>query len=307
MVFWATLSVNTVKSDDVVDRILELIIGRKAKYSFERKRALKLFRSLASVSTDFCEAPEQDTLAWAAAVGGEIVGERPLIRSSVSPWREPLDVTFRYRISPTENTSGPFARPPICKRADRGSSSSTDKRVKFALDDQDSDDSDSSRRHSRVFSPSLALNSPLTPALASPGSSVDSATEHRPADAERGDKLVHVREASTSRGQQGEAKAAYGELFPDLRGLKLCRTWVATQRAILQRDNPTDQTYFAADGEEGEDAAGEEEDDAAGLMGERAGMEMPEIDWRLSAITKAANLPWDLKSLQRFPEITGKR
>jgi hypothetical protein len=91
-------------SDDTLNVLVGLCAGRGALLQMERKQTLKLFKHLTASQT---HTPVFDDEAWAAEVGGSIVGEIEGHRSYLTPWAEPnFGVKFLYRRAAEEPVYG---------------------------------------------------------------------------------------------------------------------------------------------------------------------------------------------------------
>jgi hypothetical protein len=95
--FWSLFSLDVSAFD--LDRLVVFCAGTRAKYMFDRKQTLELFRGLPASTTTVhvCDDCDQDQI-WADVVGGNDAGERAPEDVSRTPWKTPdFGITFRYR------------------------------------------------------------------------------------------------------------------------------------------------------------------------------------------------------------------
>jgi hypothetical protein len=98
-----TLTFYNNVSDETLNTLVGLCAGSGALLQIERKQTLKLIKRLSASQT---LSPILDDEAWAAEVGGSLVGEVEGQRSYRTPWAEPnFGIKFRYRRSAEETVS----------------------------------------------------------------------------------------------------------------------------------------------------------------------------------------------------------
>ncbi|RDW66236.1 hypothetical protein BP6252_09871 [Coleophoma cylindrospora] len=87
-----------LSSNSFSDYLVILCVGRNARYALERKRTLQYFRSITPENALFYPSQKASVDQLSPSIE-EIVAEEPARASNVSPWKAPLEVTYRYRLS----------------------------------------------------------------------------------------------------------------------------------------------------------------------------------------------------------------
>ncbi|RDW71970.1 hypothetical protein BP5796_08004 [Coleophoma crateriformis] len=87
-----------LSSNSFSDCLVILCVGRNARYALERRRTLQYFRSITPENALFYPSRKFSIDQLSPSIE-EIVAEEPARASNVCPWKAPLEVTYRYRLS----------------------------------------------------------------------------------------------------------------------------------------------------------------------------------------------------------------